>query len=78
MKLKIDRLRFRGAIAEFGQTRLAEKLGCTQSNISRMLHRDLETLTIRRFNRVCEAMEIDPRVLIVFEEEELAEIKKAA
>lgn len=63
--VKIDRLRFRGAVSEFGQARLAEAIGTKQPNISRMF-KNLDGLTFERFNRICQVMGFEPQEFILF------------
>ena len=67
MKVKIDRWRFRGAISEFGQKNLAEALGTKQPGISRML-KNVDKLTFERFNQICEAIRVNPKDFVIFED----------
>jgi DNA-binding Xre family transcriptional regulator len=76
MRVRIDRLRFRGAVSEFGQTRLAEAIHTKQPNISRLL-KNLDKLTFERFNEICETMQLNPQEFLVFEDGK-AENKKVA
>lgn len=66
--MRIDEMRFRGAIHMHTQRTIAKKIGLSQPAFNRKL-KTLDNLRFREFYAICEAMGEKPEIFIIVEAE---------